>query len=294
MSAEELFIHLASGATTVCRVWSVRRKDGVTLGFTDHDEDLSFGGVEFKASSGLTAKALQQTTGLSVDNTEAVGALSDMSVREEDLLAGRFDGAVVKSWIVNWAKVGERALQFQGTFGEITRSGGAFRAELRGLSEVLNQPRGRAYQRDCAAILGDAECKVDLTSPAFAVARDVVGVEGRRSFLVADLSAYANRWFERGRLVVLTGPAKGLIGIIKNDRASAAGRRVELWQALGSEIQVGNSIRLEAGCDKRLATCRTKFSNHVNFRGFPHIPGEDWLQAFPSQRRVNDGGSLAD
>ena len=42
MSAAQdgLIDHLGTGVTTVCRVWSVRRTDGVTFGFTDHDLDL--------------------------------------------------------------------------------------------------------------------------------------------------------------------------------------------------------------------------------------------------------------
>ncbi len=290
--AEGLYAHLSEGVTHVCRAWAVVRRDGVTFGFTDHDQDLSFEGTLFKASSGLTAKALQQSTGLSIDNSEAMGALSDGSVREEDVLAGRFDAAVVRSWLVNWAEPAERVLQFQGTFGEITRAGGAFRAELRGLSEILNQPRGRVYQRDCAAVLGDKACKVDLTAVGFSTERAAERVEAQRVFRFAAFGGFADRWFERGRLMVLSGAAKGLVGIIKSDDAGRSTRTVELWQSIGIDIAPGDMLRLEAGCDKSPATCRVRFGNFQNFRGFPHIPGEDWLSAFPSSRRLNDGGSL--
>ena len=74
MSArQELLDHLGQGVTTVCRAWLVTRRDGVQFGFTDHDLDLGFEGHVFKASSGMTARTLQQTTGLSVDNSETVG-----------------------------------------------------------------------------------------------------------------------------------------------------------------------------------------------------------------------------
>ncbi|GHC46251.1 DUF2163 domain-containing protein [Neogemmobacter tilapiae] len=294
MGAQELYAHLGTGATTVCRAWSVTRGDGVVLGFTDHDRDLAFGGIAFKASTGMTAQVLQQTTGLSENNSEAVGALSDASISEGDLLAGRFDGARVKSWLVNWADVSQRVLQFRGSFGEISRSGGAFRAELRGLSELMNQPRGRAYQKECSAVLGDGQCKVDLENAAFGTSAAVVSVDGGRVLRFAGLGAYANRWFERGRVVVQTGAAAGLIGLIKNDRKESGLHEVELWQALGIAPRAGDTVRIEAGCDKRAATCKAKFSNFNNFRGFPHIPGEDWLQAFPSQNRLNDGGRLGD
>lgn len=68
--------------TTVARAWSVRRADGLTLGFTDHDQRLVFGGVTFRPDRGLTARALVQGTGLSVDNSEAVGALNDDAITD--------------------------------------------------------------------------------------------------------------------------------------------------------------------------------------------------------------------
>ncbi len=290
--AQDLYAHLQSGASSVCRAWAVTRADGESFGFTDHDLDLSFEGFDFRADSGLTARALQQATGLSVDNSEALGALSSTSVTEADILAGRFDGAEVQAWLVNWADVNERVLQFRGTFGEITRAGGAFQAELRGLTEGLNQPQGRVYQRTCSAVLGDAACRVDLGQPGYFAEIAAEDVKGRQTFRFADLAGFDDRWFERGRLVVLSGAAKGLVGVIKNDRIRTGGREVELWQSFALEIAVGDMLRLEAGCDKRVDTCRLKFNNFLNFRGFPHIPGEDWLTTFPRSQDVNDGGSL--
>ena len=139
--------HVQSGLTTLCRAWALERSDGTVLGFTDHDCVLSFDGIAFQPGSGLTARAVSQATGLSVDNTEALGVLSDASVREEDIEAGRFDSAEVRCWLVNWQDVSMRWLQFRGSIGEIRRAGGAFEAELRGLTEALNRPQGRIYQK---------------------------------------------------------------------------------------------------------------------------------------------------
>lgn len=287
-----LLAHLGTGTTTVARCWRVTRKDGLVLGFTDHDRDLAFDGTVFRAGSGLSAKAVSQSTGLAVDNTEAAGALSDAAISEADLLAGRFDGAGVEAWLVNWADVGQRLMQFRGTMGEVVQAGGAFQAELRGLTELLNQPQGRVYQRACSALLGDAQCRVDLTLPGYVEEREVEAVDGGRVLRWADFPGFDDRWFERGRLVVLTGAAAGLVAVVKNDRLSGRAREVELWQALRADLRAGDVVRLEAGCDKRPETCRLKFANFLNFRGFPHVPGEDWLLAVPRAEGVNDGGSL--
>ncbi|MFC7704993.1 DUF2163 domain-containing protein [Plastorhodobacter daqingensis] len=283
--------HLETGATTVCRAWALERRDGQIMGFTDHDGDLAFDGIIFRARSGMTAHAIEQGTGLAVDNAEGFGALSDEGLTEADILAGRYDGANVRIWQVNWASVEERRLIFQGSLGEISRQGGAFRAELRGLTEVLNQPQGRVFQRGCAAVLGDGQCRFDLTRPGYAAevplsaARDTV-------LQLPPMQEFDDRWFEGGRLRVLSGPAAGLIALVKNDRRRPDGREIVLWQALGTAAAAGDLVRLEAGCDKRAETCRLKFNNFLNFRGFPHIPGEDWLMSYPTSAGHNDGGSL--
>ncbi|MDX5493645.1 MAG: phage BR0599 family protein, partial [Alphaproteobacteria bacterium] len=31
--------------------------------------------------------------------------------------------------------------------------------------------------------------------------------------------------------------------------------------------------------DKQFTTCRDRFANAVNFRGFPHMPGNDFVMA---------------
>ncbi|WP_417247683.1 DUF2163 domain-containing protein [Celeribacter sp.] len=284
--------HLESGNTTLCHAWAVTRADGTTYGFTDHDLDLTFEGITFKADTGLTALALEQTTGLSVDNTESLGALSSAAVREADIEAGRFDGARVRAWLVNWRDPDQRVLQFNGTFGEITRGAGGFRAELRGLTEMLNQPQGRVYHSACSAVLGDGRCTVDLDAPGLSVRVAVEEVEEARVFRFTGLTGFDDRWFERGRFVVETGAAAGLVGLVKNDRLTGVARTVELWTPLRAEVATGDRVRIEAGCDKRSETCRLKFNNFNNFRGFPHVPGEDWLAAYPASSDANDGGSL--
>lgn len=284
--------HMASGTTTVARACAVTRRDGIALGFTDHDADLEFAGVVFRAGSGLTAKALAQATGLSVDNTEAFGALSSDAITEGDIRAGRYDGAEVRFWLVNWAAPEEHVLQFRGSLGDVTRGGGAFTAELRGLSETLNQPQGRVYHPDCAAVLGDAACGFDLGQAGFFEERPVERVEEGRVFAFNEFDGFADRWFEKGRFRVLTGAASGLAGVVKGDRLiGTRGRTVELWQSLSPAPSMGDMVRIEAGCDRRTGTCQEKFANFLNFRGFPDIPGDDWSMAYPVRGGGNSGGS---
>lgn len=284
-----LHTHLAEGTTTVCRCWSITRKDAVVLGFTDHDVDILFDGTVFRASSGLTARALEQTTGLAVDNSEAVGILSDDAINDADLVAGRYDAADVRCWLVNWTNVEERLLLFRGSMGEVTRAGGSFRAELRGLAEVLNRPQGRVFQPACDAALGDARCKLDLAT--LRIEATVTAVDGGRGLAVSG-SSEASDWFTLGEVEVLTGAAAGLSARIRKDVSFPGYRLLDLWQDLPIRPAVGDRLRLTAGCDRMASRCRSKFGNFANFRGFPHIPGDDWLASYPVRSGKNNGRSL--
>lgn len=292
MGADALHAHLGNGPTTVARCWLVTRTDGTRLGFTDHDRDLEFDGFTFRADTGLSARALSQATGLSVDNSEAMGALSDAAISETDIAAGRYDGAEVVSWLVNWTDVSARRVMFRGHIGEVRRGAGAFHAELRGLTEALNRPVGRVYQKPCSAVLGDASCGFDLATPGYVHEGPVHRVEEGRAFLLGALSAFEPGWFQRGRLEVLGGRAAGLSGPIKRDGFRADGQRaIELWEPMRVAPYEGDPVRLVAGCDKRLDTCRFKFGNLLNFQGFPDIPEEDWVFVHASQAKRKGGGS---
>lgn len=289
--AAALDAHLAEGITRVCRCWRLTRRDGVVFGFTDHDRTLVIDGVVFRADTGMTAATVSQTSGLSVDNSETIGAFSDAAIARSDIVAGRFDHAQVEVWIVQWDAPENRVLQFRGSLGELTRSGDAFRAELRGLSEAINTPTGRVYNRACDAVLGDRRCAVDLSVAAYRTEVIVQTVEAGRVFTFEGMAAYEDRWFERGQFLVLSGEAEGLAGAIKLDRDGDTIRHVELWDRLGAAIEPGDRVQLTAGCDKRMKTCRLKFGNVLNFRGFPDIPGTDWLLAHPSRVTTRSGGS---
>lgn len=283
--------HLATASTTLCRCWQVRRRDGVDYGFTDHDGNIAFDGIGFLASSGMSARAFQQVTGLAVDNSEAIGALSAAAVREEDLAAGRFDGAEVRCWQVNWQAPDQRILVFRGQFGEVTRVNGSFRVELRGLPEVLNQAQGRVFQSGCSAVLGDARCGVNLSLPNHQIETVIAERDELGGLWFDGMPALADGWFARGSLTPVEGAGADVVTAIRRDVLRDGRRRIELWHQPLVPLPVGSIVRLTVGCDRTAATCKTKFANFINFRGFPHIPGEDWLASYPNSGTTNNGGS---
>ena len=283
--------HLDTGLTTLCRAWSILRTDGEHYGFTDHDCDIAFDGRQFRADTGLNAFAVQQSTGLSVDNTEALGALSDASMTETDILAGRFDNARVEAWLVNWEITAQRELVFRGSIGQITRLDGAFRAEVRGLAETLNQPRGRVIQRVSTELVDDTGAPFDLRQPGYVFSGAIQALDSPSAMLI-DAPGFAEGWFKQGALRVLSGAASGLGGVVKRDTVTASGlRRIELWEPLRVASEVGDTIEVLAGFDGRFETARTKFDNAINFRGFPDVPEDDWVITAAPSARQKSGGS---
>lgn len=282
---------LDSGATTLCRCWRINRRDGISAGFTDHDRDLAFDGLVFAAGTGLDAAALESSTGLSVDNSQAIGALSAAGLTEADIHAGRYDGAEVYHWLVDWTEPSLRVLLFRGSLGEIRRGANAFEAELRGLSEQLNRTVGRTYMGSCDRVLGDGKCGFDLSAPGYTVAATVATVTDRRRFTVGGLSGIAENWFTHGQGLWTSGANAGVASDVKFDLLPGLDRSVELWVETPADIVSGDQVTLVAGCDKTPETCKGKFLNFLNFRGFPHIPGEDWAHAYPAQGGDHDGTS---
>ncbi len=286
----ELASHLASGATTMCHCWKLVMKSGETLGFTDHDRELAFESAVFEPESGFTATEVQDSLGFGVNNQDVSGALRSDRLDEKRIAAGDFDGASVETWWVNWQDVSQRIMLRKGTIGEITRGGLGLTAEIRGLTAAFDRPRGRLFQYGCDAVLGDARCGVNLNDVAFLGVGTVTGFDDDIRITASGLSGFGDGWFTRGTLTWVTGANAGRIVEVKSHVKVSGIATIDLWQSLPDAIAAGDTFEIRAGCDKQFGTCRDKFANHLNFRGFPHIPGDDFVLSYPKKDEENDGG----
>ena len=283
--------HLDTGATTLAWCWRIRRADGLTLGFTDHDRTLAFDGTAFEPEAGFTASEIRAGSDLSVDAQEAEGVLSSDRISETDILDGRWDGAEVEVWRVNWAAPAQRVLMRRGSLGEIRRGRVAFVAEVRSLAHVLDQSVGRTFQAFCDARLGDVRCGVDLDRPEFRGTGTVTEIRRDRAFSAAGLEDFAAGWFVHGALEWATGANAGRRAEVTGH---TAGAEVVLTLAAAPlrGIAPGDAFTVTAGCDKQLGTCAAKFANVPNFRGFPHIPGQDAVLRYATTDGGHDGRVL--
>jgi len=278
--------HLASGATTLATCWRIQRADGAVFAFTDHDRALVMGGETYEPETGAGGAALAARADFSVGNTEIDGLLSSDRLSAAELQSGRFDGAAVEIWRVNWQAPGQRLLLKRGTIGEVRREGARFTAEIRGAAQALDETRGRLYQRHCDARLGDARCGVDLDTPALSAEGVVADVIDEARFSVSGLSSFASGWFDMGALEWTGGANAGTASHVK----AFADGSIALYVPPGAPVAPGDALIVRAGCDKTFAACSRKFANALNFRGFHLMPGDDVVLAPPFASGRNDGG----
>jgi uncharacterized phage protein (TIGR02218 family) len=260
--------------TTIALCWRLERRDGVALGFTTHDRDLAIGGLVYRAAPGMLPSAISLSDGFAVDTLDIEGALSSAAITGGDLRAGRWDGASVRIFMVDWeAPDGGILPVARGELGEISILGDAFEAELRGPTALLDMGVVEQTSPECRAMLGDRRCRVDMaarvtiTRIAAVVDEEIVEIEA-----AAPGNAYGH-----GRLRWLGGANSGLeSAVLRSDGAALTLREPAAFPA-----QAGDLIELHEGCDKSLATCAGRFGNAANFRGEPHLPGTDLLTRYP-------------
>ena len=284
-----LAAHLNGGVTTLSRCWRLTRGDGLVQGFTDHDQTILLDSLSCEPESGFDASEDTSATGFAVGGLEVLGALSSDRLSPDDLAAGLYDNATVEVWLVNWTTPAERLLLRTGHLGEVSREDGTFRAEIRGLADALDQPQGRAFRHSCDANLGDARCTVNLTSAAYHASGTVTTPNGNRRFSASGPASFAAGWFERGLLTWTGGANSGRAIEVRAHRLSGSTAIIELWQPMHGDIATGDTFTITAGCDKLFSTCVAKFANGVNFRGFPHMPGNDFALSYARADGTNDG-----
>lgn len=252
--------------------WRLERTDGFGLALTSHDAPLMVDDVRFDPAPGMTPAAIKRSLGLEPSSCEASGVLSDAAIREEDLMAGRWDGAAMRLSVVDWAdeEVSPVAL-ISGKLGIVQAKGAEFSADLLGAAAALDAPVCPQTSPECRAELGDRQCCVDMAGRMMRA--KVVAHDGA----TLTIDQVVGDEFRLGTVAVLSGHANGLRFTILAISAGGLTLRQGPWQALDA----GTPLLLRQGCDKRIATCAGRFGNAANFRGEPHLPGNDLLTRYP-------------
>ncbi|MGE0108142.1 MAG: DUF2163 domain-containing protein [Bdellovibrionales bacterium] len=284
-ASTQLAAHIAGETTSLATCWKVTRKDSTVFGFTDFDRDLVIDDVTYEARTGYTRTAIQTISDLSVDNLDIESAFDSEAITAQDLRDGLWDNAEVLIFIVNWDDLDQgKIILKRGMIGQVELKDTLYRAELRGLTQLLSQNIGELYTPDCRADLGDDRCCVDLE--ALTVSGSVTEVSDPPSLSSCAASRYGftdstrtedDDYFNAGLITWTSGANAGRVMEI---RSFAAGV-FELFLPMPSEIAVDDEYTASPGCDKSFETCCSRYDNGVNFRGEPYVPGTDEVLSYP-------------
>jgi len=272
--------YLTTTVTTLATCWKLTRKDGTVMGFTDYAKSLTIDGVTYEAKTGYAATSIASSNGLSVDNLDVSGALSSDAITEADITAGKYDFASVKIFQVNYMDLTATPNILRvGFLGNISRGDNAFTAEMRGLSQLAQRNIGELYSDTCRATLGDTRCGVDLT--AYTHSATVIEV-GDSTFTISISANKTAGYFKKGLLTFMSGNNDGVSMEIQTHTKSGTYDVITPFLPLTGAIAVGDTLTVIAGCTGKLSVCLGTFSNYLNLRGEPNIPGTDSIYSYPS------------
>jgi uncharacterized phage protein (TIGR02218 family) len=158
-----------------------------------------------------------------------------------------------------------------GELGSVSIDGDSFRTDLLGAGVKLDEPVCPSTSAECRARFGDESCRVDLAGRTTVAA--VTGSDGT----ALTIDQVVDDRFVLGRLRYMTGANCGLTSVI----FEVDGPIIRVRDLPRATVEPGCRIELREGCDKRFATCVSRFNNAANFRGEPHLPGNDLLTRYP-------------
>lgn len=257
-------------AGTIASLLKISCTNGTVYGFTDHELPITIGGVTYTPAPGLEYVKYTATSDVQVSNQEVGAAMVD--VPEEDLIGGVFDSADVEAAWCSWKNPSYgQLITFKGKIGEVSWSEVGFIADIVSFMKQLERNIGYTYTSSCRhELFGTGGAgkigACGLSAGAFTHTGTISSISINKWKFVVSVSQ-ADNYFSNGQVTFTSGNNAGLSATIKKQ----TGTTIELLLPTAFGLQVGDGVTLIAGCDKTLETCKTKFSNAVNFGGFPHI-----------------------
>lgn len=262
----ELLKSFKSSTPNFCLIMKMTLKDGTVLGFNDVNKDITIDNVTYKKSSAISPSAIESTSDLSVDNLEMTGLLNQDVFTDKDVRGGRFSGARVQFYRIDWKFPHRGVMKLPtGFVGDITIENTKFTMEIRGLSQIIQNDVGRTYLPSCDAEFGDERCGYDRSSVT------VTGSVAQTNILttVTDVNrTEADNYFDYGVFTFTSGENSGYSMEIKNFSNGV----FELILPFPFAINDGDTYTAYAGCDKTKAMCKDRYNNFRRFKGFPSIP----------------------
>lgn len=194
----------------------------------------------------------------------------------EAVRTGALDGARVQLERIFMPSPGDTSagtvILFAGRVAEASPERDAVALTVKSDLELLNTlfPRN-VFQPGCAYTLFDSGCA--LAKASWAVSLSALAGSSATSLTATD--SHASGYFDLGTITFTTGALAGQSFTVKAQTLSGSTATFTFAAPLPAAPAAGDAFTAYPGCDKRLATCQSKFNNAQHFRGYPLIPAAE-------------------
>lgn len=249
--------------------------------WTSADSDIVSGSTTWISTGPAVARgALQQQAGLSVATMDisiypGSGALGGVQMAQA-AVRGDLDGAHVtlqRAFFSGaWGSVtGGLVNLFEGDVSEVEPGATEIRLVAKSVVERMNRKVPfRIVQPGCPYALGDISCGVSMAAHTVSAS----AASGSTASVVRISGIYATGYFDLGVLTTADGTKRS---IVSSQDLGGSVHAITLDAPLAASPPTGSAITATRGCDKKMTTCRNKFSNLARYGGFPTLPKDKSL-----------------
>ncbi len=261
--------HLRGQVTTTANCWLVTLKDGSKLGFTDHNNNISYKGVEYRCGESISMSSVESCNSLSADNFEIDFVLNPSFISQEDLLEGRYYKAYIEYFVINYMDHTQGSLLIKaGYVHELRLFSNKFSLEVMGIGYELNKQTQSIYSGSCRAKFKDKKCGArDID---YVISGEITNILNNDVVEIDSSISFPNI-YRNSEIQFLSDSKSKMVGLV----TEVIGSRVILQKNSDIILKKGLRFLLYPQCDKEFFTCCNIYHNSLNFRGEPHVPGVD-------------------
>lgn len=272
---------LINGTLRLCECVRITLTSGAVIRFTNHSNQLQIDGQTYSASGSTEINAEELEEGLESDTHDAEGGLESALIKHADLKAGRYNGATVEQFIVDWKYPWKKKLNYRKfVFEEVFWDGEMWRASISGALYKLTETLGSNLTRECRFDLFDSRCGLDISD--YLEAGAVASITTQRREFTCTSFDLGDGWFDRGFIQWSSGQNAGQRSYVKTYVEEGATAHIVLELPSKFDIAVSNVFSIVPWCNKiKEGDCTLKYQNQKRHGGFPDLLGTTELSVGP-------------
>lgn len=262
--------------------------DGTILRWTTGDVNITVSGNTWLANGAVTSRGnLRNTSTLEIDAIDVMlggtivqsgktitvqaiqGFFDDARVQVDHLVGSSLSNAIANGPVLSW---------FEGRVSMMVPQPQQVRVSVVSELETLGILLPRFSMGPmCQFAVYDTNCGISKATFTIAGTTSATGTTTTAPSTTAGIIAKASGYFELGVLVFTSGALNGVRAAVRTSVLAAGTTTFTFTLPLPSAPVAGVSFTVYPGCKRTKLECSApgsggKFSNLVNFRGFPHIP----------------------